>query len=64
VKIYYNFISSNLQRKVMDIEMASFIAILGTVGMSVGLALSGTLQNFAGGVAILMFKPFKAKTTG
>ena len=44
--------------------MASFIAILGTVGMSVGLALSGTLHNFAGGVAILMFKPFKAKTTG
>jgi len=43
----------------MGIEMTSFIAILGAVGLAVGMALSGTLQNFAGGVMILIFKPFK-----
>ncbi len=41
------------------IEMTSFIAVLGAAGLAVGLALSGTLQNFAGGVMILLFKPFK-----
>jgi small conductance mechanosensitive channel len=43
----------------MGVEMTSFIAILGAAGLAVGLALSGTLQNFAGGVMILLFKPFK-----
>jgi small conductance mechanosensitive channel len=43
----------------LGIEMTSFIAILGAAGLAVGLALSGTLQNFAGGVVILIFKPFK-----
>jgi small conductance mechanosensitive channel len=43
----------------MGIEMTSFIAILGAAGLAVGLALSGTLQNFAGGVVILIIKPFK-----
>ncbi len=43
----------------MGVEMTSFIAILGAVGFAVGMALSGTLQNFAGGVMILLFKPFK-----
>ncbi|MEQ6120904.1 mechanosensitive ion channel domain-containing protein [Reichenbachiella sp. MALMAid0571] len=43
----------------MGIEMTSFIAILGAAGLAVGMALSGTLQNFAGGVMILLFKPFK-----
>lgn len=43
----------------MGIEMTSFIAILGAAGLAVGMALSGTLQNFAGGVMILVFKPFK-----
>ncbi len=44
---------------IMGIEMTSFIAILGAVGLAVGMALSGTLQNFAGGVMILILKPFK-----
>jgi len=44
----------------LGIEMTSFIAILGAAGLAVGMALSGTLQNFAGGVMILLFKPFKA----
>ncbi|MBN2635580.1 MAG: mechanosensitive ion channel, partial [Prolixibacteraceae bacterium] len=44
----------------MGVEMTSFIAVLGAAGLAVGMALSGTLQNFAGGVMILLFKPFKA----
>lgn len=43
----------------LGIEMTSFIAILGAAGLAVGMALSGTLQNFAGGVMILIFKPYK-----
>ncbi|MEO1023562.1 MAG: mechanosensitive ion channel domain-containing protein [Bacteroidota bacterium] len=43
----------------LGVEMTSFIAILASAGLAVGLALSGTLQNFAGGVMILLFKPFK-----
>ena len=43
----------------LEIEMTSFIAILGAAGLAVGLALSGTLQNFAGGVILLIFKPIK-----
>lgn len=43
----------------LGVAMTSFIAILGAAGLAVGLALSGTLQNFAGGVMILIFKPFK-----
>ncbi|MFC1785516.1 mechanosensitive ion channel family protein [Candidatus Neomarinimicrobiota bacterium] len=43
----------------IGIQMTSFIAIIGAAGLAVGLALSGTLQNFAGGVIILILKPFK-----
>ena len=43
----------------LGVQMTSFIAILGAAGLAVGMALSGTLQNFAGGVIILLFKPFK-----
>jgi len=43
----------------MGVEMTSVIAIIGAAGLAVGLALSGTLQNFAGGVMILIFRPFK-----
>lgn len=43
----------------VGVEMTSFIAILGAAGLAVGMALSGTLQNFAGGVIILIFKPYK-----
>ncbi|MEX0987826.1 MAG: mechanosensitive ion channel domain-containing protein [Bacteroidales bacterium] len=43
----------------VGVEMTSFIAILGAAGLAIGLALSGTLQNFAGGVIILILKPFK-----
>jgi len=43
----------------LGVEMTSFIAVLGAAGLAIGMALSGTLQNFAGGVMILIFKPFK-----
>jgi len=43
----------------VGIQMTSFIAVLGAAGLAVGLALQGTLQNFAGGVMILLFKPFQ-----
>lgn len=43
----------------VGVEMTSFIAILAAAGLAIGMALSGTLQNFAGGVMILLFKPFK-----
>lgn len=43
----------------VGIAVTSFIAILGAAGLAIGLALSGTLQNFAGGVIILIFKPYK-----
>jgi len=45
--------------QMVGIEMTSFVAILAAAGLAVGMALSGTLQNFAGGVMILLFKPFK-----
>lgn len=43
----------------LGIETTSFLAILGSAGLAVGLALQGGLTNFAGGVLILIFKPFK-----
>lgn len=43
----------------LGVETTSFVALLGAAGLSIGMALSGTLQNFAGGVMILIFKPFK-----
>lgn len=43
----------------IGIQMSSFVAIIGAAGLAIGLALSGTLQNFAGGVIILILKPFK-----
>ncbi len=44
----------------IGIETASLIAMLGAAGLAVGLALQGSLANFAGGILILLFKPFKA----
>ena len=43
----------------LGVQMTSFIAVLGAAGLAVGMALSGTLQNFAGGVIILLFKPYR-----
>ncbi|MBJ6136596.1 mechanosensitive ion channel family protein [Marinobacter litoralis] len=43
----------------VGIATTSFVAIIGAAGLAVGLALQGSLANFAGGVLILIFKPFK-----
>ena len=44
---------------ILGIETSSFIAIFASAGVAIGMALSGTLQNFAGGVLILLLKPYK-----
>ncbi len=44
---------------ILGINTSSFIAIFASAGVAVGMALSGTLQNFAGGVLILLLKPYK-----
>ena len=44
---------------VLGIETSSFIAIFASAGVAIGMALSGTLQNFAGGVLILLLKPYR-----
>lgn len=43
----------------IGIETTSFIAALGAAGLAIGLALQGSLSNFAGGILILIFKPFR-----
>ncbi|MBO6851659.1 MAG: mechanosensitive ion channel family protein [Marinobacter sp.] len=47
----------------IGIATTSFIAVIGAAGLAVGLALQGSLSNFAGGVLILIFKPFKVGDT-
>lgn len=44
---------------ILGIKATSFLAIFGAAGIAIGLALQGSLSNFAGGVLILVFKPFK-----
>ena len=44
---------------IIGIETTSFLAIFASAGVAIGMALSGTLQNFAGGVLILLLKPYK-----
>lgn len=44
---------------ILGIDTTSFVALLAGSGLAIGMALSGTLQNFAGGIMILLFKPFK-----
>ncbi len=43
----------------VGVETSSFVAVLAAAGLAIGMALQGTLGNFAGGVMILFFKPFK-----
>jgi small conductance mechanosensitive channel len=43
----------------IGIQMTSFVALVGAAGLAVGIALQGSLANFAGGVLILLFKPYK-----
>lgn len=45
--------------QVMGINTTSIVALLASAGLAIGMALSGTLQNFAGGVMILLLKPYR-----
>ena len=47
----------------LGIESTSFVAVLGAAGLAIGLALQGSLSNFAGGVLIMLFRPFKVGDT-
>ena len=47
----------------LGVETSSFVAILGAIGLAVGMSLQGSLSNFAGGMLIVMFKPFKVGDT-
>ncbi len=44
---------------ILGINTSSLVALLASAGLAIGMALSGTLQNFAGGVMIMLFKPFR-----
>ncbi len=44
---------------ILGVETSSFLALFASAGVAIGMALSGTLQNFAGGVLILLLKPYK-----
>lgn len=57
VLLFVTFISR------LGIETSSFVAILGAMGLAVGLSLQGSLSNFAGGMLIILFKPFRVGDT-
>lgn len=59
VKIVLYFILIVTVIGIIGIETSSFLAIFASAGVAIGMALSGTLQNFAGGVLILFLKPYK-----
>ncbi len=59
IKIVLYFILTVTIIGILGIETSSFIAIFASAGVAIGMALSGTLQNFAGGVLILLLKPYK-----
>ncbi len=59
VNITLNIILLLIIINILGINSTSFVAILASAGVAIGMALSGTLQNFAGGVMILLFKPYK-----
>lgn len=59
VNIVLNFILLIIIVGILGIETSSFVALFASAGVAIGMALSGTLQNFAGGVMIMFFRPFK-----
>ena len=60
VRIVLYFVLIIICVGILGIETSSFLALFASAGVAIGMALSGTVQNFAGGIMILMFKPFKA----
>lgn len=63
INIVLNFVLFIAVISIIGIETSSFVALFASAGMAVGMALSGTLQNFAGGVMVLIFKPYKVGDT-
>ncbi|MCF0159722.1 MAG: mechanosensitive ion channel [Bacteroidaceae bacterium] len=59
LSITLNLVLAILIIGIMGIETSSFVALFASAGVAIGMALSGTLQNFAGGVMVLIFKPYK-----
>ena len=59
IKIVLYFLLIVIVIGILGIETSSFIALFASAGVAIGMALSGTLQNFAGGVLILLLKPYK-----
>lgn len=59
IKIVLYFILIVTVIGILGINTSSFLAIFASVGVAIGMALSGTLQNFAGGVLILLLKPYR-----
>lgn len=43
----------------LGVETSAFVAVIGAAGLAIGLSLQGSLSNFAGGILIIMFKPFR-----
>ena len=59
VAVILNFILIIIIISILGVNTSSLVALLASAGLAIGMALSGTLQNFAGGVIIILFRPFK-----
>ena len=59
ISVVLNFVLIILIISIMGVNTSSLVALLASAGLAIGMALSGTLQNFAGGVIIMLFRPFK-----
>lgn len=59
VRMVFKFIIAISAAGIMGVETTSFVALLAAAGFAIGLAFQGSLSNFAGGILILLFKPFK-----
>lgn len=59
VKIILNFLVVLTAASIVGFQITSFITVLGTAGVTIGLALQGSLSNLAGGILILILKPFR-----
>lgn len=59
IAVILNFILIIFIISILGINTSSLVALLASAGLAIGMALSGTLQNFAGGVIIILFRPFK-----
>jgi len=59
ISFILNFILIIFIISILGVNTSSLVALLASAGLAIGMALSGTLQNFAGGVVIMLFRPFK-----